>query len=236
MLLRQAFAGAANFERSDAGYMATASSVGNLAGAAVLGANGKLLTFAGWIYPTSADLTGLMLGSADGTKYEVELNAGKVELFGRNTGDTVILNATTDNVVITQDIWNHVYASFDLSDSGKRKMYINGVAAAMTWTTYTDDSLWFAKSGGFHLMKNLPCRAADVWMDFSYNDIVDKFVRNGKALPLGADGSTPTGSQAEMFYSSTTNESDWKTDKGSASHDVTENSSWTFTATDGPGV
>ena len=69
--------------------------------------------------------------------------ANKLQIIGRNSGSTVILQAST-NATITDTNWHHVVFSFDLSNAAHRSLYLDDVAQAMTWTTYTNDVVDFA--------------------------------------------------------------------------------------------
>jgi hypothetical protein len=130
-----------------------------------------------------------------------------IQLFARNSAEATLLNLRSTSTVTAAGGWVHVYACIDLADTGKRKIYFNGVSDSLSVTTYTDDTIdmadtdyRFVVATATGLPASLATAAyAELWFNDSYLDSPSSFASGGKPISLGSDGSTPTGS-APVFY------------------------------------
>lgn len=166
-----------------------------------------------------------------------------IQCIFENDSGVEIINFTS-NTSIAADTWYHVLFSFDTSSASSRHLYINGVADAATWTTYTvgeslDDKVFGdrtigARNSGTSLMWDGDM--ADIWLNNIYIDLSvlanrEKFIRDGNAVNLGTDGSRPTGSAPDIFLSGDT--ASWHTNKGTGGG-FTENGALTDATTTPP--
>lgn len=151
-------------------------------------------------------------------------NGDRIRIRARNAAFTEILDVlSTDDNLKAADGWVHLLCSFDLSDTGKRHLYLSDVADLNTIQDYTNDSIDFtvnnwqigAASGTFLFGGDM----ADLWffpgvyLDLSVEANRRLFIDgNGLPVDLGSDGSTPTGSAPLVFLSGAT--ASWHTNDG----------------------
>ncbi len=138
--------------------MATANAA-NLPGTVRLGrgadytgiADSKLWSGVHWIQPS--DLSGNPVfthGTTGGRIYRtIILSNGRVQLLQHNvtSGDDLLATSTAGDVVV--DSWQCLMWSVDMSDAGKRQIYLGDTALSVTWTTYTDIALDHTKADHF---------------------------------------------------------------------------------------
>lgn len=132
--------------------------------------------------------------------------AGSFDIAAWNSTGTLVLQARSD-VQLSAARNYHVVVSFDLSNTGNRKVVVNGQIISMTWLIYTNANINFSFSG---------CqvgrgtnnewwngRLGDIYFNTSYIDLsqpanLAKFVTgtgiDAKPVSLGANGELPTGS------------------------------------------
>jgi hypothetical protein len=139
----------------------------------------------------------------------------RILINGRNASNVSILNLNT-NATFTDSGWHHLLLTFDLSDPAKRHLYIDG-ASDLQVSTYTDDLIEFTQTT--HAVGDkFDGDIADLWIDIdTYIDLSvaanrEKFIKSGKPVYLGVDGSAPTGVKPEVFLSGAT--STWHTNDG----------------------
>lgn len=119
------------------------------------------------------------------------------------------INATTTTgVIANNDEWYHVAFSFDLTDTNKRAMYVNGVSTGVTWSTYSNINWEFDIATRAGVACNAEqgateadCKISQIWVDDSYIDLstnINKFYDNGP-VDLGSDG-TGTGLSQPLIY------------------------------------
>lgn len=138
----------------------------------------------------------------------------KIMFYARNAAGTGILSATVDTVQVIGRNY-HIVASVDLSNSANRSVYINGVAASVTWGIYTNDTIDFSMATPNLLVGKQSAsaqyfngRLGALWFNTSYIDLsvpanLAKFVTgtgiDAKPVDLGANGELPTGT-APLIY------------------------------------
>ena len=118
-------------------------------GAGLTGAaDGKQYTFSGWVKSDVDGSVAVVLGgftSLGGStaRVAVQKQADDSLLFVlRNSAGTDIVNASTAaNTMEAVDGRLHIAISVDTADVNKRHIFINGVNASPTWTTYTIDGV-----------------------------------------------------------------------------------------------
>jgi hypothetical protein len=177
-------------------------------------------------------------GSALNIDARADGSGGDIFISARNAGGTTILRASSSTNTNDGD-WHHVLFSFDLADTGKRHLYIDGVSELAT-TTYTDDTMRLtgfphaigADTAGANKLNG---DLADYWFEAgTYIDLSvaanrQKFISdNGVPMYLGSDGTLPLGKSPDIFLSGATD--DWHTNKGTGGG-FTENGALTDSST-----
>lgn len=164
-----------------------------------------------------------------GTKWLLDAGVSaspqSIFLYGQATNFTLTVRNASNTTVLSLDVvapsgfssndrWYNVVISVDLSDTAKRFVYINGVAATVTWNTYTNDNMNLS----YGTTLKIGCRYDDTnfydgqlsnfYLDQSYVDLsvaanLAKFVTgtgiNAKPVSLGANGELPTGSSPLIY-------------------------------------
>lgn len=168
--------------------------------------------FSGWV---NTDITTeqVILSTGGSRNYLLELKDQKFVADMKSTGAFNALRVTGSTVMST-GTWYHIYFSCDLSDTGKRWLYINGVAETPVWTTYDTTRVinfdttpvyigaWAANPAVIKFQGGL---SQLYWNPGVYLDAptyIDKFYSAGSAVPLGDNGELPTGSSPRSCWQS----------------------------------
>lgn len=154
-------------------------------------------------------------GVAGATRFKVDLTSqGKVQIVGKNAAGTTILAVTGGHGLggSYHTGWHEIMFSCDLSDTGKRFLYVNGEQPDnITWTTYSNDSIdWTVDD--VNVASNLAEGSlmngclAELMVDDSYIDLSvqanrEKFRFHGKPVDPGTDGATAIGVQPLIYLS-----------------------------------
>lgn len=204
-------------------------------GAGMTGAaDSTMCTGSFWIKGNTGELF-----QGDLTRFRALCSVSVFRLRGRGTTGTNILEydgATT----LSTSAWQHVLFSYDLSDTGKRHVYINDVTDGGAWTTYTNATQDFTESdyaigantGGTSKFNG---DMAEFWfedgvyIDFSNSANRRLFISAaGKPVNLGTTGQTPTGSSPLIYLHNSL--ATWETNLGSGGG-FTENGALSAAAT-----
>lgn len=153
-------------------------------------------------------------GSATGgsnTRFRLNTSTNNISFALRNPGGSNVL-AGASSFSWSVDTWYHLLFSCDLSDSGKRYLYIDDSAQSPSYTTYTNDvwdaNQYWAIAARPDDSEHLDGCLADTFITNEYLDISvesnrRKFIdASGNPVDLGSDGSTPTGTQPLFFFKS----------------------------------
>jgi len=106
------------------------------------------------------------------------------------------------------DKWHNIAISIDLTSTSKRHVFVNGVDASVSWSTYTNDTIDLTKNAyrvGSDASNGtkLNGKISDLWFDSSYIDLSSSNpffdTETYKPKSLGGDGSTPTGSSPKIY-------------------------------------
>jgi len=178
-------------------------------------ADGKAFTFSFWIKPNGSNNLQTLIFEVVGSGLTVfgleKWTDNTIILFARNPATSTILLLTGSTAITDSSGWKHVCGCIDLSDTGKRFMYVNGVAETLNVTTYVNDVIDFAGSKSYYFGTQhgttktlfLHGSVADFWFNDSYFDLSDSGNRakfyNGGPVNLGSNGETPTGSSPVLF-------------------------------------
>jgi len=231
------FANAVNFNGTDT----------HLSNTDITGASDtKFITLSFWIKGQSIAANETILRFADasvGFVFDIRPvgSLGSLDIRAQTSGaDVLTFRAVTG--VLTEENWTNVLMSVDLSDTGKRDIYLNGSVDSPSYTTYNDNNIgWsltdelgigagFVGSGFMGMDMSEFYLNVGEFIDLSVQANREKFILNGKPVSLGADGSLPTGTAPDIFLTGQTGL--WHTNKATGGG-FTENGALT-TATTSP--
>lgn len=203
-------------------------------------ADSKLYSGSLWFKRGNTGLNSQVL-AGNSRRHEIFFHSGntfRVAVKQPGSGTTFEVRSAT--TFTSTAVWYHVMWSIDLTDSGKRHFYVDGVDDSPSWNTYDNNLMEFtepdhafgARVGG---STKINACFADPW--FAFGQYIDlsvaanrlKFYNAGSPVDLGSDGSTPTGTAAIIFFSGVT--AGWETNDGSGGG-FTENGALTDCGTD----
>ena len=195
----------------------------------------KLLTFSVWLKPVSLSDNDRLYQSG-GQVNTMLITSSQLQINFRNSSGTDILRVLTS--ALSTGSWQHIMGSFDLTDTGKRHLYVNNISD-LNVTIYTDDTMDTANAehaiGASTVGTGLyDGDMADFYLNFGeYIDLSvavnrEKFIDAGKPVALGSDGSTPTGTAPDMLLTNPT--ATWHTNVATGGG-MTENGALTTAST-----
>lgn len=186
----------------------------------LLAADSPLITFNVWARLDVSDLTQSIVGAT--TTNEVfnfrwehtDFSGG----FHPTRWEFTLFNSSFDAIgrlrlLDEDDTWAHHIISVDMSDESKIRWYKNGVKQSPTVHTFiVDADIHFlrdvgwgigAHEGGSSKMTGSLAELA-LWAG-SYRDLdiegeIEKYIKNGRPVDLGADGSAPFGTTANFIF------------------------------------
>ena len=176
----------------------------------------KTATFSFWVKHASATGVDQYMMNDDGTQttkfmYLQRSGLYKLNVIAANASGTTILAFSGVNNEIADTAWHHIMFSLDLSDTGKRSYYLDGVAVSATWSTYSNQNLihnrtryWICAFFG-NAANSMNGDLSELYYTNEYIDLSvqsnrEKFILAGKPVNLGSDGSTPTGTQPLIYF------------------------------------
>jgi hypothetical protein len=200
---------------SGAGYVADAAVFDGTndylsRGADLTGASDSpYMAFSGWFYFTGGDGSNLSILMMASLEYTIRrLSSNKLQFIRDNTSVSAEIFKVASNTSIVAGAWNHILFNYDGS-GGSFNLYINDSddgatpSIATYGTAKCTPSDWYIGSNAGS--EKFPGYMFDFWLafadlDFSVEANRRKFISaSGLPVDLGADGSTPTGSQPIIF-------------------------------------
>lgn len=202
-------------------------------GAGLTGAaDSKLVTLSFWVRRDSSASYGVVLtgqttlNSSFGTARvvaQLEATTNKVHIQAKDASGNVVLDVKSS--ALSLDRMHHVVASFDLSNTSKRHLYIDGVSDLATITTYANTAIdltlaeW-AIGAYSDLSYPLLGELADVWfapgvyIDLSTEANLQKFITSDSKQPVdpGANGEVPTATSPIIYLGRSF--ATWATNRG----------------------
>lgn len=120
-------------------------------------ADGKAFTFSAWIRFDGGDgsdqrIIGCVNSSLSTRFFVRKTTANLISLLGLNSSGTTILNVESSDTLTAASGWAHVYACVDMSDSAKRKIYINGSPQTLNIVSWTDDTIDMVSANAVYWM------------------------------------------------------------------------------------
>jgi len=136
---------------------------------------------------------------------------GYLTIIAQNSSGTNVLQMQDPSVIrFTLNKMHSLQVSFDLTDSNKRHIFVDGVEqTGLTYAAYTNDNIDYVVSNGYAVgatpIPNFyyPGEISDLYFDTSYMDLTSSNpfydTETDKPKYLGASGELPTGS-APLIY------------------------------------
>ena len=154
--------------------------------------------------------------SGNGDRFRIsKTSSDQINIRARNAAGTILLNVTPSGVVGAGDYY--IQFCFDLSDSNKKYVYINGVSQGFTIVTYTNGSMglsepnvWIGTYDSTQLTMN--GRLAEFYISTTYIDFSQEANRlkfrdafgNPTDLPSAIDAGTVPNPAIYMRFDPTT--------------------------------
>lgn len=177
--------------------------------------DGRVFTCSVWLKDVDGASQDVLAFTNSGGTVRMEVHVksdNRFGVFGRNSSGTTILTVRMQDLMSSLSAgWHHFYVCIDLTDSNKRKIYVDGVQQTLSATiTYTNDNLDLVGSNYRYGVGAIPSNSpnailtgsiAELWWDDIYLDDPSAFrTSENKPKNLGNDGSTPTGSQPVFYF------------------------------------
>lgn len=170
-------------------------------------------------------------GASDDKRLQIFFDGATapLKIMAKNAGGTDILELVSSNIGDTN--WHHYAGSFDLTDTGKRHLYIDGVSDIASVSIYTNDTIQMSgggdpkyivgnqeRFGGAALMFNGDMAQfyfeSDLYIDLSNASNLAKLISvAGNPVDMGSDGSLVSGTTPDIFLNGAL--AGWSTNKGS---------------------
>lgn len=190
-------------------------------------ADSKLWTFSCWLRIDSG-LGGRLItgqtsvGGAAALTRIVQGGSGNFSMNGYNSAGVEICNLQSS--VLPTDVWVHVMGSADMTDTGKRHLYVNGVSDLAIVGVYTNDTIDFTYadwtigaygdgSSSFNGSIAEMWFAPGVYIDLSVAANRQKFISSTlHQVNLGDHGELPTGTPPLVYLGN--NSFNWEQNLG----------------------
>lgn len=202
-------------------------------------------TMSFWIKKDTSTAAKFVMQLASGFfSLQIDANAIDIHLLGRDNTSSLLLDVQAVGAVPDSATWYNILISMDLSDTGKRDIFVNDVSKSLTVNTYVSGNIDFdntnttfigaaSGSGSLPILSDMAefWFEDDLFTDFSVEANRRKYIdASGKPVSLGSNGSAPNGTSPLIFQSGST--ATWHTNKGTGGG-LTENGTLT-TATTSP--
>ena len=141
-----------------------------------------------------------------------QLATNKIEMTAANSVGAAILTVTSTGTYVASATWHHIAASWNLA-TPVAHLYIDGANVEAGGSTETDDTIDYTRadhSVGALVGGTQKTHADVAELYINYAEFLDISVAAnleklrsaaGKPVDLGADGSTPTGTQPIVYFS-----------------------------------
>jgi hypothetical protein len=180
-------------------------------------ADGKVFSVALAFYQTAGSVQPIFTiqdGAAQRLSIKTEgLEPHDLRFTGVTSGGSAALNATVSGA-IAQDAWHIVLASFDMTDTGKRNIYVNGANGSPSYGSYSDAAIELSGANvylgqeSFGATYYFSGKIGFLYFSTEYIDFSQEANRLlffdcfGYPVDIGADGSLPTGTAPLIYMNS----------------------------------
>jgi hypothetical protein len=141
--------------------------------------DGKTFTFSAWVWVNATGATQYLWSDHDGVNQGLAIflnTSNQLRIFALTSAGATALSATVTTPLSLTNTFCNVLISIDLANSANRSVYVNDVQSTVTWTTYTNSNIAFAKTGhqvaattgGSGLFGG---RISNVFLDYTYRDM-----------------------------------------------------------------
>jgi hypothetical protein len=108
--------------------------------------DGKTFSFSFFINPDGSN-SSYLFAIDGGLVIRIWNNQNRFDLIGYNSSGTAILTSGLATEQVSSGTKSHICGCIDLSDTGKRFVYLNGTAmTGFAWSAYTNDNIDFTRS------------------------------------------------------------------------------------------
>jgi hypothetical protein len=172
--------------------------------------DGKTGTVSLWFNKLGGDATIMQFMQTTTPRFKVSFfSTNALEVVGNNAAGTIILHLRTSTTYLAGSGWRHLLASWDLNAT-TGLLYINDAAPALGTNIRTNDTIDYTNldfavgaqvAGGQKFNGDL----SEVFFHSGFIDISVEANRRlfrsaaGKPVSLGANGSTPLGTQPSLY-------------------------------------
>lgn len=188
--------------------------------------SGKVVTFNFWVNFAGGNGTAqivFMIGTTTSPQlYCRKATDNLFQFIARDNAGGVIINCKNSTAVTASSGWQHVNVCLDTSAKQNCKIYLNGVAETIAYTTFSTNAIMDlaqpaaprCRMGALQDgLEKLNGTLAEFWLDDVLLDNPGKFRGGtGKPLFLGNNGDIPTGNQPAIYLSGNGSGSAWLTD------------------------
>ena len=188
----------------------------------------KTVLAQGWFNPDDDETSGFLFGTAFNSR--LFYNTDRLTFIGKSTTQDVVRFDGSSRFTSGTG-WKHWMLAVDMDDQTKIHLLINGVPETLTFTTFVEGGEIDWAGGGDFGIGYKPNNETSFfkggvstvwvdptqWADLSDPNVVSKWFANGQQVDLGADGSTPTGTQPPLYVKGDVT-SGWATNDGSLSN------------------
>lgn len=148
----------------------------------------KTFTFSCWVYHTLDQGYIYSVSNSGQSGLNIIANETSLTLFGANSAQTTILNATI-NYALPKNTFANIKISIDLTSTLNRSVYINDSLASVTWSTYNNDFIDFTRPshsvGSSENVTHYKGRLSNLFLDYTYRDLS---IEANRRLFITADG------------------------------------------------
>jgi hypothetical protein len=143
-------------------------------------ADGKTLTFSCWVFlgPLVAGTSQRVMYTTDSSDNGIAINISDTGVVGieAGAGGSWSMQASTTSLPIGLNVWTHILISFDLTNSSNRYIYINDVAASVSWNLYGNSNIDFTRSTHYigawgNGTRKINDNMAHFYLDYTYRDL-----------------------------------------------------------------
>ena len=174
--------------------------------------NGKAFTIA-FAHKTDTDGSHVIFELHNGTSFCLEVRNDPFERIGikagNGSGEIMEVKSTVGDLTAAAG-WHTLVASFDLSDTSKRHLYINGASDLAAVNRYDNDTIDFTANevtigADYNGGSAMDGEIGFFYFDTTYIDLSQEtnrlkfFDAFNYPVDLGSNGSTPTGSQPLIY-------------------------------------